>query len=971
MENIIYNKGWNLTGFTENKTLNEIRIYFQDKYIEGSLYSYNNTIGYENVTDNVEVNKGYWIKLSEEVTVGEPEPEPEPIGPDFAIGPTTNYEPATGLITLDMLNIGTEQATGFQGSDYRRIVEVTQNINESTTVGAYIAGTPITFTQDGVEQTWYVKAQGDYLLELVEFSSESQNNTEYTASVAGSTSGLLYYIITSPPQYPDDRLIVKFRGSFVNGNHYMISLDDFIYAQLGDTEEIIDTIDQPTNNCYVFTYEEPIVYYVNFPENQYGIVTFDELNQGSIIINFRPQENSGFSYNIGSSGNMLMQVYIKNTLTYSSYEIVNNKLYINENNLGSYIEYKIELSEGKQIHYINNNEICITNYDFSTGINELKLESFIDEDGVSVANYSLRNYSIYNSITNNTLEFNADSWENYIDQSIENIDNFPILPSSSGSLINTKIINQSMFPDPGPIISPPLPQPDSNPDPDVEWPNGPNDTHFSDQWHLNNTGQTNGVAGVDVNILDCWNLRDNNGDFIRGKNINVAIIDSGVDYTHKDLYNNFKIDLSYDTCGSGTNDVYPLGGGSHGTCCACLVGAKGNNDYGTVGTAPNCNIAGIKIFDPNYCSGSDQSEAFMLTYKKNDTSIYSNSWGPGNDGLSLAGPGPLTQQAIKDACETGRQGKGNIYVFSAGNGLLQNDNSNKNGYANNIYTIAVGAINHKGVQSFYSEPGANMLITAPSNGDNVGIVTGDIAGSNGYSNNDITYSFGGTSAACPIVSGIIALILQANPNLTWRDVQYIILQSATKNSRTEESWTNNKSQDPHFVKNETSGEYEYSSQNGYHINHKYGFGLINATGAVLLAKKWETDNLYVNMSTKIETIFDRPYAIPDYNNSNPEPIILKINITESIKIEHIELIVDIDHTFRGDLKIEITSPSGTNSILVDKHEDPGYNYSDWALSSVRHWGESSLGEWTIVISDLRISNTGTLQNMQLNLYGVN
>jgi len=262
MENIIYNKGWNLTGFTENKTLNEIRIYFQDKYIEGSLYSYNNTIGYENITDNTTIGTGYWLKLSEEVTVeSEPEPEPEPQA-DFAIGPTTNYDTATGLITLDMLNIGPGQATGYLGSasglvqDYRRIVEVTQNINESTTINAYNAGTPITFTQDGVEQTWYLKAQGDYLLEIVEFSSESQNNTEYTAGVSG-TGEELYYIITSPPQYPGDRLIVTFRGSFVNGNHYMISLDDFIYAPLGDTDEIIDTIDQPTNNCYVFTYEEP------------------------------------------------------------------------------------------------------------------------------------------------------------------------------------------------------------------------------------------------------------------------------------------------------------------------------------------------------------------------------------------------------------------------------------------------------------------------------------------------------------------------------------------------------------------------------------------------------------------------------------------------------------------------------------------------------------------------------------------
>ena len=970
MENIIYNKGWNLTGFTENKTLNEIRIYFQDKYIEGSLYSYNNTIGYENVTDNVEVNKGYWIKLSEEVTVGEPEPEPEPIGPDFAIGPTTNYEPATGLITLDMLNIGTEQATGFQGSDYRRIVEVTQNINESTTVGAYIAGTPITFTQDGVEQTWYVKAQGDYLLELVEFSSESQNNTEYTAAVAGSTSGSLYYIITSPPQYPDDRLIVKFRGSFVYGNHYMISLDDFIYAQLGDTDEIIDTIDQPTNNCYVFTYEEPIVYYVNFPENQYGIVTFDELNQGSIIINFRPQENSGFSYNIGSSGNMLMQVYIKNTLTYSSYEIVNNKLYINENNLGSYIEYKIELSEGKQIHYINNNEICITNYDFSTGINELKLESFIDEDGVSVANYSLRNYSIYNSITNNTLEFNADSWGNYIDQSIENIDNFPILPSSSGSLINTKIINQSMFPDPGPIISPPLPQPDSNPDPDVEWPNGPNDTHFSDQWHLNNTGQSGGLRGMDVNILDAWNLKDANDDFIRGKGIVVGIVDDGVDYTHNDLYNKFKMELSLNVCTQETNP-YPYSN-AHGTPCACLVGAQGNNNHGTVGTAPNCNISGLKRYDT--CNPTDAQLAALLTHKKDKISIYSNSWGPSDNGQTLGGAGPLTKRAIRDACENGRQGKGNIYVWAGGNGLIGNDNSNKDSYCNDIHTIAVSAIAHTGVQSWFSEPGANLLIGAPSNGPSTGtgggIVTGDVVGSEGYTDSDITYSFGGTSASCPIVAGIIALILQANPILTWRDVQYIVLQSASKNDLSDVDWTNNISQDSHFIKNEETNVYEYNNETGYHINHKYGFGLINATGAVLLAQKWETDNLYVDTLQTIEHIFDVQIDIPDYDNT-PEPIINTIDITETIKIEHIQLIVDIDHTFRGDLKIEITAPSGTKSILIDKHSDSNNDYSNWNFSSVRHWGESSLGIWTITITDLRISNTGTLQNMKLKLYGVN
>ena len=107
-------------------------------------------------------------------------------------------------------------------------------------------------------------------------------------------------------------------------------------------------------------------------------------------------------------------------------------------------------------------------------------------------------------------------------------------------------------------------------------------------------------------------------------------------------------------------------------------------------------------------------------------------------------------------------------------------------------------------------------------------------------------------------------------------------------------------------------------------------------------------------------------SIPD--NSAPG-ITETTQVPDSIKIEHVEVIVDIDHSYRGDLEIILTSPAGTQSILSEKHEDNGNDWNNWMFTSVHHWDEDSFGEWTLSIEDQGNGDTGTLLDWELNIYG--
>ena len=174
--------------------------------------------------------------------------------------------------------------------------------------------------------------------------------------------------------------------------------------------------------------------------------------------------------------------------------------------------------------------------------------------------------------------------------------------------------------------------------------------------------------------------------------------------------------------------------------------------------------------------------------------------------------------AFEEDVAQGRGGLGNIITWAAGNGLDDDDNSNYDGYANSRHTIAVTAVTHYGRQSWYAEPGANILVAAPSDGDGEGITTTDNEGGSGYNNGDYNNNFGGKSSATPLVSGVVALILDANPNLTYRDVEHIIVHSSRVNDVNDNSWNVNGA--------------------GHDVSHKYGFGVIDASAAVDLAATW-------------------------------------------------------------------------------------------------------------------------------------
>lgn len=471
----------------------------------------------------------------------------------------------------------------------------------------------------------------------------------------------------------------------------------------------------------------------------------------------------------------------------------------------------------------------------------------------------------------------------------------------------------------------------------------PNDPLAATQWHLNPVAVSPVVAGSDVKIDAIWNYPSTVG--IRGKGVRIGVVDDGLQTSHPDFVSN--IDTTNDKDWNGNDaDPSPGTGDDHGTACAGNAAARGNNGIGVTGTAPEATLVGMRLIA---AAVTDAQEGEAMNYLSDLIQIKSNSWGPNDTGTTLEAPGPLTIAALQTAATTGRGGKGSIILWAGGNGGDVNDNSNYDGYANSIYTIAIGATDSKGTRAYYSEPGANIVVTAPSsgNGTALGITTVDRTGANGYDSSDYTNSFGGTSSATPTAAGIVALMLEKNSNLGWRDVQEILIKSATKFKPADAGWVTNGA--------------------GIPFNHDFGAGLINATSAVNLAATWT--NLPAQTSA-ISTQTGLTAAIPDNLAAG---VTRTFNLAATnLRVEHVTLKLSATHTARGNLQITLTSPSGMSSTLAAVRPDINDNYSNWTFSSVRNWGENSAGTWTLKVADLSSTSNstgGTLTAAELKVFG--
>lgn len=283
----------------------------------------------------------------------------------------------------------------------------------------------------------------------------------------------------------------------------------------------------------------------------------------------------------------------------------------------------------------------------------------------------------------------------------------------------------------------------------------PTDTYYSNQFQMNNSND------VDCDAPEAW-------DITRGaSSLRVAVIDDGLE-AHEDLPN-INTSLGYTPANNGNGT--PIANGKHGVSCAGSIGAA-HNGIGVAGIAPNVELFSVNIF---YGGETGSNLADAISYSKNQgADVMSNSWGYSSCTFTV----DVLNTALADAKNTGRNGKGCVIVFAAGN-----DYATCVSYpGNNPNVIGVGAITNTGVRSSYSNQGNKLDVSAPSSGGptqgTLGVYTTDRMGSAGYASGNYTGNFGGTSSACPLVSGVAALVLSANANLTSAQVQTILETTA-------------------------------------------------------------------------------------------------------------------------------------------------------------------------------------------------
>ena len=484
----------------------------------------------------------------------------------------------------------------------------------------------------------------------------------------------------------------------------------------------------------------------------------------------------------------------------------------------------------------------------------------------------------------------------------------------------------------------------------------PTDPAFANgsQWYLDDDV----THEASLNIKDVW-------DEYRGQGIKIAIVDDGIDYDHPDLAANSDPSLGGNFVTHQTNaptDGSPyLSGDNHGTTVAGVLAAD-DDGSGLVGVAPDSTIAGLRI---GYGSNHSTSHVLAAFTAAKNFDIVNNSWGyggffydnysdPFSHGL-FGNPFVNIHNAIIDAVDTARNGLGNIWVYAAGNDGAIGDNVNYHAFVSSPHTIAVGGHDTLGFDTTTSTPGAAVLISAPSQT----ILTTDRSGVDGDLPGDTAVK-SGTSYAAPIASGVIALMLEANPNLGYRDVQEILTLSGEYGDPTDSAWKINGS-------NNWNG-------GGRHVSDELGFGTLDAHNAVRLAETWTQQSTYSNLVE--HTISSSPFTFT-LDQSTFTQVITVGNL--GIDLDQVVVGLDIDHSRIGEVRVTLTSPDGTVSKLIDL---PGGGdgkansfIEKFELTSVQYWGEDIAGDWILTVSDNDylpndgLNDTGILSSWDITFMG--
>ncbi|XP_017958670.1 furin-like protease 1 isoform X3 [Drosophila navojoa] len=456
------------------------------------------------------------------------------------------------------------------------------------------------------------------------------------------------------------------------------------------------------------------------------------------------------------------------------------------------------------------------------------------------------------------------------------------------------------------------------------------DPKWPQMWYLNRGN------GLDMNVIPAWK------EGITGKGVVVTILDDGLESNHPDIEQNYDPKASYDV-NSHDDDPMPhydmTDSNRHGTRCAGEVAATANNSFCAVGIAYGASVGGVRMLDGDV---TDAVEARSLSLNPQHIDIYSASWGPDDDGKTVDGPGELASRAFIEGTTKGRGGKGSIFIWASGNGGREMDNCNCDGYTNSIWTLSISSATEEGNVPWYSEKCSSTLATTYSSGgqSEKQVVTTDL-------HHSCTASHTGTSASAPLAAGIAALVLQSNQNLTWRDLQHIVVRTAKPANLKDSSWSINGV--------------------GRRVSHSFGYGLMDASDMVRVARTWKT----VPEQHRCE--INAPHvdkAIPPRKHITLQ---LAVNHCLSVNyLEHVQAKITLTSQRRGDIQLYLRSPANTRVTLLTSriHDNSRSGFNQWPFMSVHTWGESPHGNWQLEIhNEGRYMGHALLREWSLIFYG--
>lgn len=539
----------------------------------------------------------------------------------------------------------------------------------------------------------------------------------------------------------------------------------------------------------------------------------------------------------------------------------------------------------------------------------------------------------------------------------------------------------------------------------------------SHQWHLANTGQAafsaqGGMNGEDLGMADVLS------DGPTGTGIKVAVVDTGLELCHPDLQSrveqgasyNFnamdveKADIDHWRININSSDPFnfdPTHG--HGSSVAGLIGATANNSIGGRGVAPDVLLRGY-----NFVNSRQDMHTLIASHgasdfqpDSTDVDVFNMSFG--TLGIRPTKVPPHSEQLFLHGIRKLRSGNGVLYVKSAGNSFFDCNSlfrfiNQDIGCMSSIsdpmhtlpYLIVVGAHNADGVKSSYSSAGANLWVSAPGGEfglDKPALITVDSMGQDrGFGvlgqaigvandlerdatlnpNGDYTSLMNGTSAAAPNVSGAVAVLLEENPEFTWRDVKHILASSARKIDADIEAasltigastrtvrlpWTDNAA--------------------GYAFHNWYGFGAVAIDDALEFAQNHEPNSLGTFHESSWYEL-RQTSDIPDNNVTGLSQVLSVQGLATGMNIEAVVVEIDWQHDFPNDLGVHLISPGGTRSVISQVFNETlavkELGTFTWRVLTNAFYGEGPQGDWTLEVFDADEDDVGQLFAWRLRIY---